>query len=106
MTFLRLLLLMLPLAAAAQGYPSKPIRLIVPFPPGGPSDIFARGLAQGMTTELGQSVLVENIGGLGGVLGVDRALKSPPDGYTLGFNNGSTLAITPYWFAKLPYDAK
>src|SRR4051812_11276663 len=106
MTFLRLLLLMLPLAAAAQGYPSKPVKLIVPFPPGGPSDIFARGLAQGMSTDLGQTVVVENTGGQGGVIGVDRALKSPPDGYTLGFNSGSTLAIAPYSFTKLPYDVK
>src|SRR3954469_15245157 len=106
MTFLRLLLLMLPLAAAAQGYPSKPVKLIVPFPPGGPSDIFARGLAQGMSTDLGQTVVVENTGGQGGVIGVDRALKSAPDGYTLGFNSGSTAAIAPYFFTKLPYDVK
>src|SRR3954467_2958887 len=106
MTFLRLLLLMLPLAAAAQGYPSKPVKLIVPFPPGGPSDIFARGLAQGMSADLGQTVVVENTGGQGGVIGVDRALKSAPDGYTLGFNSGSTLAIAPYSFTKLPYDVK
>src|SRR3954466_10812202 len=106
MTFLRLLLLMLPLAAAAQGYPSKPVKLIVPFPPGGPSDIFARGLAQGMSTDLAQTVVVENTGGQGGVIGVDRALKSPPDGYTLGFNSASTLAIAPFSFTKLPYDVK
>src|SRR5436305_6546886 len=106
MIFLRLLLLMLPLAAAAQGYPSKPVKMIVPFPPGGPSDIFARGLAQGMSTDLGQTVVVENTGGQGGVIGVDRALKSAPDGYTLGFNSGSTLAIAPFSFTKLPYDVK
>ena len=106
MRFLRLLLFMLPLAAAAQGYPSKPIKMIVPFPPGGPSDIFARGLAQGMSADLGQTVVVENIGGQGGVIGVDRALKSAADGYTLGFNSGSTLAIAPYSFTRLPYDVK
>ena len=95
-----------PLLASGQGYPSKPLRLIVPFPAGGPADIFGRGLAHGLSSELGQPVIVENVGGVGGVLGVDRALKSPPDGYTLGFNSGSTLSIAPYSFAKLPYDVK
>jgi len=90
----------------AQPYPSKPVHLIVPFPAGGPADIFGRGLAQAMGEQLGQPVIVENIGGVGGVLGVDRALKSAPDGYTLGFNSGSTLSIAPYSFAKLPYDVK
>jgi tripartite-type tricarboxylate transporter receptor subunit TctC len=80
--------------------------MIVPFPAGGPADIFGRGLAQGMSSELGQPVVIENIGGVGGVLGVDRALKSAPDGHTLGFNSGSTLSIAPYSFAKLPYDVK
>lgn len=99
-------LLLAPLAAWAQAYPSKPIHMIVPFPAGGPSDLFGRGLAQGMSVELGQPVIVENIGGVGGVLGVERALKSPPDGYTLGFNSGSTLSIAPYSLARLPYDVK
>ena len=92
--------------AAAQSYPSKPVRMIVPFPPGGPADIFARGLAQGMHAPLGQPLIIENIGGVGGVLGVDRALKAAPDGYTLGFNSGSTLSIAPFSFAKLPYDVE
>ncbi len=99
-------LLLVPLVLSAQPYPSKPLRMIVPFPAGGPADIFGRGLAQGMSTELGQPVIVENIGGVGGVLGVDRAAKSPPDGYTVGFNSGSTLSIAPYSFTKLPYDVK
>jgi tripartite-type tricarboxylate transporter receptor subunit TctC len=99
-------LLVLPSLALAQAYPSKPIRMIVPFPAGGPADIFGRGLAQGMSADLGQPVVVENVGGVGGVLGVDRALKSDPDGYTLGFNSGSTLSIAPYAFSKMPYDAK
>ena len=96
----------LPGMAAAQSYPSKPVRMIVPFPPGGPADIFARGLAQGMHAPLGQPLIIENIGGVGGVLGVDRALKAAPDGYTLGFNSGSTLSIAPFSFAKLPYDVE
>jgi tripartite-type tricarboxylate transporter receptor subunit TctC len=99
-----LLIVSLPAVAAAQAYPSKPLRMIVPFPAGGPADIFGRGLAAGMASELGQPVLVENVSGVGGVLGVERALKSAPDGYTLGFNSGSTLSIAPYSLAKLPYD--
>ena len=99
-------LFFVPLLALAQAYPTKPIRMIVPFPAGGPADIFGRGLAHGMSTELGQPVIIENIGGVGGVLGVDRALKSAPDGYTLAFNSGSTLSIAPFSFAKMPYDVK
>ncbi len=91
---------------AAQGYPAKPLRMIVPFPAGGPADIFGRGLAQGMAAELGQPVVIENVSGVGGVLGVDRAVKSAPDGYTLGLNSGSTLSIAPYSLSKLPYDVK
>ena len=101
-----LALLFFPLLALAQQYPAKPIRMIVPFPAGGPADIFGRGLAQALTEQLGQPVIIENVGGVGGVLGVDRALKSNPDGYTLGFNSGSTLSIAPFSFAKLPYDVK
>jgi len=101
-----LILALFPLLALAQGYPAKPVRLIIPFPAGGPSDIFGRGLAQGMAANLGQPVVVENVAGVGGVLGVDRALKSPPDGYTLGLNSGSTLSIAPYSLARLPYDVE
>src|SRR5437870_7099285 len=98
--------MLLPLAALAQTYPSRPVKMIVPFPAGGPADIFGRGLAHGLSEQLGQPVIIENIGGVGGVLGIDRALKSPPDGYTLGFNSGSTLSIAPFSFTKLPYDVK
>jgi tripartite-type tricarboxylate transporter receptor subunit TctC len=98
--------LLFPMVVWAQAYPSKPIRMIVPFPAGGPADIFGRGLAQGMSENLGQPVIIENIGGVGGVLGVDRAAKSAPDGYTLGFNSGSTLSIAPFSFARMPYDVK
>src|SRR5882672_8402104 len=104
--FLLLTGLLISAATLAQPYPSKPVRMIVPFPAGGPADIFGRGLAQGLTEQLGQPVVIENVGGVGGVLGVERALKSAPDGYTLGFNSGSTLSIAPYSFPKLPYDVK
>ena len=94
------------LAASAQPYPSKPVRLIVGFPAGGPADIFGRALAQGMASELGQPVVVENISGVGGVLGVDRAAKAAPDGYTMCVNSASPLVIAPYSLSKIPYDVK
>jgi len=90
--------------AMGQVYPSKPVRLIVPFPAGGPADIFARFLAQGMTASLGQSVVIENVSGVGGVLGVDRAAKSAPDGYTLGLNSSSAVSIAPFSMANMPFD--
>ncbi len=99
-------LLLLPALALAQAYPSKPVRIVVPFPAGGPADIFGRGLAQGMSNELGQPVIVENIGGVGGVLGVDRVAKAAPDGYLLALNSASTVAIAPYSLAQMPYDVK
>ena len=99
-------LIFLPLLAFAQAYPNKPVRLIVGFPAGGPADIFGRALAQGMASELGQPVVVENIAGVGGVLGVDRVAKSAPDGYTLCINSASPLVIAPYSLTKIPYDVK
>ncbi len=99
-------LIFLPLLAFGQAYPSKPVRLIVGFPAGGPADIFGRALAHGMASELGQPVVVENIAGVGGVLGVDRVAKSAPDGYTLCINSASPLVIAPYSLTKIPYDVK
>jgi tripartite-type tricarboxylate transporter receptor subunit TctC len=100
------LLLFTPLLALAQAYPGKPVRLIVGFPAGGPADIFGRALAQGMAAELGQPVVVENVSGVGGVLGVERAAKAAPDGYTLCINSASPLVIAPYSLSKIPYDVK
>ncbi len=105
MIFALLFAAAMPAAALAQPYPAKPVRLIVPFPAGGPADIFARFLAQGMGAKFGQPVVIENVGGLGGVLGVDRAAKAAPDGYTLGLNSASTVSIAPFSVAKMPYDA-
>jgi tripartite-type tricarboxylate transporter receptor subunit TctC len=93
-------------AVTPQTYPAKPVRLIVPFPAGGPADIFGRFLAQGMSAHLGQPVVIENVGGVGGVLGVDRAAKSAPDGYTLALNSASTVSIAPFSVAKMPYDPR
>ena len=92
--------------AAGQAYPSKPVRMVIGFPAGGPADIFGRSLAQGMAAELGQQVIVENIAGVGGVLGVERAVKSPGDGYTMCLNSASPLVIAPFSLAKMPYDIK
>ena len=93
-----------PAFALAQAYPSKPVRMVIGFPAGGPADIFGRTLAHGMAAELAQPLVVENISGVGGVIGVDRALKSPPDGYTMCLNSASPLVIAPYSLAKMPYD--
>lgn len=95
----------LPLAAAAQpaAYPSKPIRLIVPYPPGGPLDTAARALAERVKDSLG-TIVVENRAGAGGNIGVDQLAKSAPDGYTIGIGAVATHAINPWLFAKLPYD--
>ena len=87
-------LLFVPMLAWSQAYPAKPVRMIIGFPAGGPADIFGRSLAQGMSGELGQQVIVENIGGVGGMLGVDRGLKSAPDGYTMVFNSASGWSRT------------
>ncbi len=97
-------LALVPAVVLAQAYPSKPVRLIVPFPAGGPADIFGRFLAQGMSAQLGQPVLIENISGMSGVLGVDRAAKSPPDGYLLALISSSAASIGPFAMAKMPFD--
>ena len=103
---LLLAFLLTPLLALAQAYPSKPVRLIIGFPAGGPADIFGRSFAQGLGSELGQPIVVENIAGVGGVLGVERGVKSAPDGYTLVLNSASPLVIAPYSLSRLPYDIK
>lgn len=100
-----LMLANLPLLAEAQdGYPSRPIRLVVPFPPGGSPDILARTLAQKITEATGAAVVVENIPGAGGSLGADRVAKAAPDGYTLLMGHVGTLAFAPALYPNLPYD--
>lgn len=89
--------------AAAQQYPIRPIRFIVPFPPGGGNDIVGRIVAQKLADALGQSVVVDNRGGAGGTIGTDLTAKSPPDGHTMLINNIS-LAVNATLFTKLPYD--
>jgi tripartite-type tricarboxylate transporter receptor subunit TctC len=91
--------------AAAQDYPgTKPIRLIVPFPAGGGTDIFARVIANKLTEQLKWVVVIDNKPGAGGNLGMDAVAKSPGDGYTLGIGQTSNLAINPTLYPKLPYD--
>jgi tripartite-type tricarboxylate transporter receptor subunit TctC len=92
------------LSAAAQPYPAKPVRLIVPFPPGGPADIVARLLAQKLTDVLGQPVVVDNRAGATGTIGAGIVAKSAPDGYTLLLGTSNELAMSPGLYAKLPYD--
>lgn len=97
------LFLLLPSLAAAQNFPAKPIKLIVPFPAGGPNDIIARVIGQRMSELAGQPVLIDNRGGQGGVLGTDAVAKSAPDGYTIAISSAGALAISPS-MEKVAYD--
>jgi len=92
-------------AASAQPYPSKPIRLVVPFAPGGSSTIVARAFSAEMSKGLGQQFVVENKPGAGGNIAMEEVAKAEPDGYTLIIGHVGTLAMNPYMFENLPYDA-
>jgi tripartite-type tricarboxylate transporter receptor subunit TctC len=97
-------LLALAVPAFAQDFPTKPIKLIVPFPPGGPNDIIARVVGAKMSELLGQPVVIDNRGGAGGVLGTDAVAKAEPDGYTIAITSAGALAISKSLQEKLPYD--
>ena len=97
------LLAALPLAHA-QGWPTKPVKIVVPFPAGGPTDVLTRVLGEKLAQALGQPVVIENKPGAGGSIGADLAAKSPPDGYTLLMATGSTHSVGPYLNPRLPYD--
>jgi len=97
-------LLALPIAAAAQTYPSKPIRLICPFPPAGAVDIASRATAHELTKILGQTVTVDNKPGAGGNLGGAEAARSAPDGYTIFMTTSGIQSINPTLYAKMPFD--
>ena len=90
----------------AQSYSNRPLRLVVPFPAGGPTDIVARPLAQMLSQALGQPVVVDNRGGAGGSIGAEVVAKAPADGYTLFIGTVGTHAINPSLYRKLPYDAE
>lgn len=92
--------------AIAQAWPSKPIRVVVPFPPGGGTDIIAREVTQKVASSTGWTFVIENKPGAGGNLGVDSVAKSPADGYTLVLGQTSNLAINPSLYAKMPYDSQ
>jgi tripartite-type tricarboxylate transporter receptor subunit TctC len=90
--------------AVAQSYPAKPVRIVVPFAPGGPNDILARLVGQKLTEQWGQNFIIENRGGAGGTIGVEFASKAPADGYTLVMGGSSNLAVAPGLYPKLGYD--
>jgi tripartite-type tricarboxylate transporter receptor subunit TctC len=90
-------------ASAQSSYPAKPVRMILAFPPGGPTDINARSFAQKLSEQMGQQVLVDNRPGAGGNIGAAEAARAAPDGYTI-FYNTSAIAIAPSLYAKVPFD--
>ena len=96
--------LVFPAFAAAQAWPTKPVKLVVPFAAGGATDVVARLLAQKLSEEWGQSVVVENRAGAGGNIGGDTVAKSPPDGYTLLMASGAIVIAGPHMYKSLPYD--
>jgi len=102
-TLLLAALLLFPTLASAQNFPAKPIKLIVPFPAGGPNDIIARVIGQRMSELSGQPVLIDNRGGQGGVLGTDAVSKAAPDGYTIAISSAGALAISPS-MERVAYD--
>jgi tripartite-type tricarboxylate transporter receptor subunit TctC len=93
-----------PVVGFAQAWPSKPLKLIVPFTAGGSTDTVARIVAEKLSTRLGQPVIVDNRAGAGGAIGSDVAAKSPPDGYTMLVGTSSTMAIAPHVYSKLPFE--
>ncbi len=99
-----LMLALCPVSVFAQGYPVRPIRFIVPFPPGGGNDTLARLIGQKLTAATGQQVIIDNRPGAGGAIGAEVAAKSAPDGYTIFLAGVATHGINPNLRKKLPYN--
>src|SRR5213082_658142 len=97
-------LLLVACAAQAQAYPNKPIRIVIPFPPGNTTDIMSRLIAPKMSERLGQQVIVENRPGASGMLGLDYVAKSPADGYTIACVQGGNMVVLPHTSKNIPYD--
>ena len=93
-----------PVVSAPQGYPSRPIRIVVPYPAGGGIDVISRVAGQRLAQRLGQPVLIDNRPGGGTILAAEQVAKAAPDGYTLMITTDSTITINPHLYAKLPYD--
>src|SRR5712691_4356046 len=92
-----------PRIATGETYPARPVRVIVPFAPGGPTDVFARLMAQKLSEQTGSQFYVENIGGAGGNIGAGRVAQAAPDGYTL-LVNGANHVVNPALYRQVPYD--
>ena len=101
-----LLTLLMAQATTAQTYPSKPVRFIVPFPPGGSTDLIARTFGAKFTEAWGQQVVIENRGGANTIIGAEAAAKSPPDGYSIFLTTAATMTTNAIVYRKLPYDPK
>jgi len=97
-------LLILPCLAVAQSFPSKPIRMIIGVPPGGTNDVVGRLVAQKLSTQLHQPIIVENRPGASGIIGGEVVVKSPPDGYTIYLGSSGAMVINPFLFTKKPWD--
>jgi tripartite-type tricarboxylate transporter receptor subunit TctC len=97
-------LLALPVTGIAQGYPNKPVRLIVPFPPGGGVDYIGRLVAKGLSERMGQQVVVENRAGANAIVGLEVLKAAPADGYTVAATSAGPMAVNPFIYAKLPHD--
>src|SRR4051812_22673035 len=95
---------LMPALSCAQAYPTRPIRLIVPFPPGGGVDFIGRIVGQKLTERLGQQVAIDNRAGANGIVGLEALKVAAPDGYTIGAASAGPLAVNPFIYAKLPHD--
>src|SRR5947209_18217183 len=91
-------------AALAQNWPAKPVRVVVPWPPGGGNDLVARPIAQKLQENLKQAFVIENRGGANSIIGSDAVAKSAPDGYTMMLNSGSAMTINEVYYTGLPYN--